>query len=94
MGATRLLAQLVTKPVTSPKELRVEAKKWISSLIGATKIVASSGPTTKRMQQALIGSLGEDVMEWVNSEDKKQRGERIPLPKTTPMLNWITSNTI
>src|SRR4051812_29646061 len=49
MDATKLLLQLVTNPVTSPKAESVEARNCISSLIGATKMSASSAYKEARM---------------------------------------------
>lgn len=53
LGATRLFSRLVTKLATSLKPTSMEVRCWLSSLMGATKMVAALAYMEVQMQANL-----------------------------------------
>ena len=86
----------VHSPVTSPKELRMCASLVISSFIGGTKnggvIRIERGPKEgpappEAGEVSSSRSKLKGLLEWVDRNVKKERRERVTLPKASTMPN-------
>ena len=51
-------------------------------------------PTPNFVEEPLSRSHIKDSLERVNGDDEQKRGDGVPLPETTTMLDWVAGNAI